>query len=173
MVLCVGTSPVSGEFPSQRPVTRGFETFFDLRLNKRLCKQTRHRWFETLSRSLWCHCNVFISIRLALTIETIHGAKYLVLYPNLAKILYNWSAPCVVYNFVFISIRLALTIETIHGAKYLVLYPNLVKILYNWSAPCVVYNFREWKQHSSCFGIFLLEMRWWVHVGDAKPSSNI
>ena len=44
--------------PSQRPVTRSFGGFFDLRLNKRLSKQSRRRWFETLSRSLWCHCNV-------------------------------------------------------------------------------------------------------------------
>ena len=31
--------------------------FFDMRLNKRLCKQSRRRWFETPSRSLWRHCN--------------------------------------------------------------------------------------------------------------------
>ena len=37
--LCAGNSPVTGEFPSQRPVTRSFDTFDDLRLNKRL-KQT-------------------------------------------------------------------------------------------------------------------------------------
>ena len=27
-------------------------------LNKRLSKQSRHRWFEMPSCSLWCHCNV-------------------------------------------------------------------------------------------------------------------
>ena len=46
-----------GDFPSQRTVTRRFNVFFDLRLNKRLSKQSKHRWFETLSRSLWRHCN--------------------------------------------------------------------------------------------------------------------
>ena len=35
LALCVGNSPVIGEFPSQRPVTRGFDGFFDLRLNRR------------------------------------------------------------------------------------------------------------------------------------------
>ena len=30
-------------FPSQRPVTRSFDVFFDLRLNKRLSKQSRRR----------------------------------------------------------------------------------------------------------------------------------
>ena len=49
---------VTGEFPSQRPGTRGFAVFFDLRLNKRLSKQSRRWWFETPSRSLWRHCNV-------------------------------------------------------------------------------------------------------------------
>ena len=32
LALCSGNSPVSGEFPSQRPVTRSFNVFFDLRL---------------------------------------------------------------------------------------------------------------------------------------------
>ena len=36
--LCVGNSPVTGEFPAQRPVTRSFDVFFDLHLNKRLSK---------------------------------------------------------------------------------------------------------------------------------------
>ena len=47
-----------GEFPAQRPVTRSFDVFFDLSLNKRLCKQSRRWWFETPLRSLWCHSNV-------------------------------------------------------------------------------------------------------------------
>ena len=38
LVLCAGNSPVTGEFPSQRPVTRSFDVFFDLRLNKQLSK---------------------------------------------------------------------------------------------------------------------------------------
>ena len=46
-----------GEFPTQRPVTRSFDVFFDLRLNKRLSKQPWGWWFETLSWSLWRHRN--------------------------------------------------------------------------------------------------------------------
>ena len=37
--LCDGNPPVTGGFPSQRPVTQRFGVFFDLRLNKRLIKQ--------------------------------------------------------------------------------------------------------------------------------------
>ena len=53
LACCAGNSPVTGEFPSQRPVTRNFDGFFDL----------RHElvwgwWFETPSRSLWRQCNV-------------------------------------------------------------------------------------------------------------------
>ena len=47
-----------GEFLTQRPVTRSFDVVFDLRLNKRLSKQSWGWWFETLSWSLWSHCNV-------------------------------------------------------------------------------------------------------------------
>ena len=57
LALCAGNSPVTGEFPTQRPVTRSFDVFFDLRVNKRLNKQSRGWWFETPSRSLWRHCN--------------------------------------------------------------------------------------------------------------------
>ena len=51
------TGPVTGEFHAQRPVTWSFDVFFDLRLNKRLSKQSRGWRFETPSRSLWCHYN--------------------------------------------------------------------------------------------------------------------
>ena len=56
LAICAGNSPVPGEFPAQRPVTRSFDIFFDLPLNKRLSKQSWGWWFETLSRSLWRHC---------------------------------------------------------------------------------------------------------------------
>ena len=39
-------------------VTRSFDIFFDLCLNKRLSKQLRRRWFDTPSHPLWRHCNV-------------------------------------------------------------------------------------------------------------------
>ena len=39
LATCAGNSPVPGEFPAQRPVTRSFDVFFDLHLNKRLSKQ--------------------------------------------------------------------------------------------------------------------------------------
>ena len=40
LAFCEGNSPVPGEFPSQRPVMRSFDVFFDLRMNKRLSKQS-------------------------------------------------------------------------------------------------------------------------------------
>ena len=57
LALCAGNSPISGEFPAQRPVTRSFGVFIDLRLIKRLSKHSRGWWFETLSSPLWRHCN--------------------------------------------------------------------------------------------------------------------
>ena len=55
--ICAGNSQVPGEFPTQRPVTRSFDVFLDLRLNKRLSKQSRGWWFETLPHPLWRHTN--------------------------------------------------------------------------------------------------------------------
>ena len=54
-------SPVN--FPTQRPVTRSFDVFFDLCLNKRLSKQSRRWRFETLSCPLWRHCGGLVSQR--------------------------------------------------------------------------------------------------------------
>ena len=53
------------QFAGQRwiPLTKAsdaeiqVDVLSDLRPNKRLCKQSRHWWFETTSRPLWRHCN--------------------------------------------------------------------------------------------------------------------
>ena len=34
LAFCAGNSPVTGEYASQRPVTKSLDVFFDLRLNK-------------------------------------------------------------------------------------------------------------------------------------------
>ena len=60
LAICAGNLPVPGEFPAQRPVTRSFDVFFDLRLTKRLSKQSWGWWFETLSCPFWRHRNAKI-----------------------------------------------------------------------------------------------------------------
>ena len=72
LVLCAGNSPVTGEFSSQRPVTRSFDVFFDLCLNKQLSKQSRCLWFETPLDSLWRHCNVALIFKCILWNEKLH-----------------------------------------------------------------------------------------------------
>ena len=65
LAFCVGNSPVTGEFPSQRPVTRSFDVFFDLCLNQQMSKLygdagnlRRHRahYDITVMWSLHSHC---------------------------------------------------------------------------------------------------------------------
>ena len=70
------TGHLCGEFTghrwnlAQRPVTRSFNVFFDLRLKKRSSKQSWGWWFETLSRPLWRHCNARTSTTVKLnTVE--------------------------------------------------------------------------------------------------------
>ena len=56
LALYAGNSPVTGEFPAQRPVTRSFKVFFGLRLNKRLSKQSWDCWL----RRHRAHCEVIV-----------------------------------------------------------------------------------------------------------------
>ena len=70
LAICAGNSPVTGEFPAQRSVTRSFDVFFDLRLNKRLSKQSWGWWTETPPRPLWRHsdeCVILHANRLNIT----------------------------------------------------------------------------------------------------------
>ena len=93
-----GNSPVPGEFPAQRAVTRSFDVFFDLRLNTRLTKQWWGWWFETPSPPLWrerngdldmdtklhhtekCWCN-YICIKSVLNVE--HCTQMLIILINI------------------------------------------------------------------------------------------
>ena len=68
LAFCAGNSTVAGEFPAQRPVTRSLGASFDLRLNKRLSKQSRGWWFETPSCPLRRHCKVTMMVAEALVI---------------------------------------------------------------------------------------------------------
>ena len=64
-IFCV-TGHLCVEFTGHRWIPRTkfsdaeFWCFFDLRLNKRLSKQSRSWWFETPSSSLWRYCNDMI-----------------------------------------------------------------------------------------------------------------
>ena len=59
LAICAGNLPVTVEFPAQRPVTRSFEVFFDLCLNKR-SKQSWGWWFEMPSYPLWRHSDDYV-----------------------------------------------------------------------------------------------------------------
>ena len=65
-------------FSAQKPVARSFDVFFDLRLNKRLSKQSWGCWFETPSRPLWRNCNDIFSksVWLSMTPYHLHGSDY-------------------------------------------------------------------------------------------------
>ena len=68
------------DVPSQRQVTRRFDVFFVLCLNKRLNNQSGRRWFETPPCSLWRRCN-----------DTIQG---LLIYQS--SVLYFTSRYCII-----------------------------------------------------------------------------
>ena len=64
LAICAGNSPITGEFPTQRPVMWSFDVFFDLCLNERLGKQSWGWWFETPLCPFWRHsiASVHLSI---------------------------------------------------------------------------------------------------------------
>ena len=92
LAILAGNSQVPGEFPAQRPVTRSFHVFFDLRLNKPLSKQSRGWWFETLSRPLWRHFNVMPCSVLSFRLANVCGIHIS------ATILLVWIIHVVVYK---------------------------------------------------------------------------
>ena len=59
LAICAGNSPVTREFPTQRPVMRSFDAFFDLRLNKRWVNNfeaddlRRHRAYYDVTVMRW------------------------------------------------------------------------------------------------------------------------
>ena len=80
LAICAGNSPVTGKFPTQRPVARSLDVFFDMHLNKRLSKQSWGWWFETPSLPLWRHSNVMYQMRCSamsfMVASTILGQTY-------------------------------------------------------------------------------------------------
>ena len=95
--LC-GNSPVSGEFPTQRPVTQKFDVFFDLRLEGRLSKHSWGWWLETPA---WSHSRLAHIIQrfaaLSLGERHLHDQR---LRACIQKTCTNWSnmSPCWMTN---------------------------------------------------------------------------
>ena len=87
LAICAGNSPVPGEFPTQRPVTRSFDVYFDLRPNKWLSKQSWGWWFETLSCSLWRHRNALSGHKIS------RGLKIIIVRfgVEIAVLPWNWT----------------------------------------------------------------------------------
>ena len=77
LALCAGNSPVTGEFSHKKPVARGFDVFFDLRLNKNLSKKCeagdlrRHRAHFDVTVMETMPCTVFAS-----TVITKFGSEF-------------------------------------------------------------------------------------------------
>ena len=140
LALCAGNSPVTGEFPSQRPVTQSFDVFFGLRLHKRLSKQSWGWWFETQSCPLWRHSNasrnllwlfwslLFVSWNVPIgTIGSHHSFAYLFLVSGFAflqaiQMLVMLPSPSLPSS----STKLKKTTTQFSAAMYTYTYPKTV-----------------------------------------------
>ena len=90
-----GNSPVPGELPSQRPVTRSFDVFFYLCLNKRLSKQSWGWWFEKPSCPLWRHCKDILILSCSSCQIFSFNREYI---PHVLHVVLCW---CVLFLFIF------------------------------------------------------------------------
>ena len=96
-IFCV-TGPLWGEFighrwiPPQRPVTRSFVVFFGLRLNKRLRKQPRRRWFETSSRPRHCNANFTEVCTWGIQSISSFGCVYVAIAPSYSSTIVSSSS---------------------------------------------------------------------------------
>ena len=145
LAICAENSPVTGEFPAQRPVTRSLNVFFDLRLNKRLSKQWRGWWFETPSRPLWRHCNV-------VCVCVMFGA---VDYSSYLSVIWQWG------EYLFINICVACAEGAITIQASYMLKVKYSRRHYNASvnkqAPLVLVQVHITKSHRRDFRQFRLE----------------
>ena len=73
--LCAGNSPVSGEFPAQRPVTRSFDVFFDLHLIKRLSKHSQNTRKAGDLRLYRAHYDVIVMITVVWQLYVLYASE--------------------------------------------------------------------------------------------------
>ena len=102
-----GEFTVNGEFPTQMPVTRSFDDFFDLCPNKWLSEQLWGWWFETPSGPLCRHSNKSNNVQICLTrSHRMFFCVYTALHPKFWSIrilvLYLFRQ-CTFVDFVFAS----------------------------------------------------------------------
>ena len=103
--LCAGNTPVTGEFPSQRPAALSFDVFFHLCRNKRSSKQSWCWWFRTPLRSSWRHCNMnkaypsyipIVSLATNTFVSSLHPAEILTVLTH-----WGWDKMATIFQTTF------------------------------------------------------------------------
>ena len=167
IALCAGNSQVICEFPAKRPVTRSFGVFFDLRLNKRLSKQSWGWWFETPSSPLWRPCNTNQETLLHISISHLvkllrNGAVFSWSLGNTGHLAYSflWSMP----------------ISTVYPKKYA---HGFVVLCFVGVMQSLIMNSHEVfiRIHQGCFAgtgaIVRLPQRQWSKPDEMGKSVNV
>ena len=126
---------VPDEFPAQRPVMRSFDDFFDLRLNKRLCKQSWGWWFETPSCPLWHHHNGY---RLTLLVELFSCELYRTFHMESSHWFISW----------FGTVRQQTWSNIDPDLCHHMVLPSHNELTWGW----------EW----SCYFHWLMNNKWWI-----------
>ena len=125
LALCEGNSPVTGEFPSQRPVARSCDIFFDLCLNKLL---NNHRDANDLRRHR-AHYNVIVMSLKKHMMTSWHGHSFRIT----SHLLLAWTS-CWTNNRIVSDVRHhgAQVISTEEYCSIANVYSGMKKVTYWW-----------------------------------------
>ena len=128
-----------GGFPSQRPVAWSFDVVFDLRLNKWLSKQTRSRWFEMPSHSLWCHCNENpLEKTEAFTFSIISYVIFSILVLKSSVQCLFWT---VMKNLLIIVFYRSVYFKSYHCFMNVLQMYSVIQSIHNWLKEEILFNF--------------------------------
>ena len=135
LAICAGNSPVSGAFPAQRPVTRSFDIFFDLRLNKRLSEQSWGWWFETPSCPLWHQCNFIFRVDFDMNWYSYFSLKYNLFGDILQFILV----------YLFTQSRYSVIPQFAESVAIINLSVRLITLLHEGTLLCILHDVTIWR----------------------------
>ena len=163
-----------GEFPTQRPVTRSFDFFFDLCRNKRLSKQPWGWWFETLSWSLWRHRNGMEHKNYGSTAR--HVASIESNLQNVASIESNWhydkeynllNMLMWSFNKNMIKHRTLTIVSWLYHKQWLIIHIFNLILIIQWGAYINVMTSSYWKKRFSWrafwFANYIVTTKWLIH----------
>ena len=163
LTICAGNSPTTDEFPAQRPVTRSFNVFFDLRPNKRFRKQSWGWWFETPSRPLWRHFNAGPHMQLGRSTKNAMACNVMVV-PSYCKNDHSSNRSVMIFSSLVIKIGIKRNIHSFQAISNVMFIENVDIFGVTGFIPYVICHHQLWP------GYDILHSTWY-YVETVSPTA--